>query len=101
MKASYVSHSIFLQECEQAIKTNLIALKNGRLVQFNLKPGGYAGRVTATISDQDAKSFVTEDTIDRFPVRIRVVATALYKCSCFGVFDISHVDGNITVRHIK
>ncbi len=101
MKSSYVSHSKFLQECEQAIKSNLNALKNGQLVQFNLKSGGYAGRVTATISDRDIRFFVTEGTAGRFPARIRTVATALNKCSCFGVFDISHVDGNVTVRRVK
>ena len=102
MNIPYSKRSSFLAPCEEAITRNRGDLESGLPVQVHLGSGGYNGRVLVTISSDDNMMFATNwvsSDPTRFPVRIKSAATALYKCSCFGRFEITHNDG--IVRIIK
>jgi len=102
MNITYSKRSSFLASCEEAITRNRADLESGFPVQVYLGSGGYNGRVLVTISADDNMMFATNwmsSDPTRFPVRIKAAATALYNCSCFGKFEITHGKG--TIRIIK
>ena len=82
-----------------------IRQKSNFPVDINLDTtGGYAGQVEVNINKNDSQSFETNFTGSdptRFPARIKAAATALYECSCYGKFVISHNNGHMTIKQIK
>lgn len=84
-----------------AIRRHQAGLGAGEEVHVSLGPGGYHGNIIVTIRDSDPYYFGTDwESSDptRFPVRIKAAATALRNCACHGQFEISHLDGALTIR---
>lgn len=101
MDIPYVSRSKFLKECERAISAGREGVENGVPLRVNLDEGGYAGRIIVTIDGSEQGVFEADwerKDPTRFPVRIRAAATALFNCSCFGRYEISHSDGSLEIR---
>lgn len=102
MKIEYlIRGSQFLEPCEQEIRRHRMEIDAGHDIHVGMKHGGYRGRVTVTIKPDDRKYFLADwahkDT-KRFPARIRAAATALFNCQCEGMFEISYLDGSLSIR---
>jgi len=104
MKIPFATRSSYTGPCENAIRFQADDLSRGLPVNVSLEPGGYAGKVEVNIIDNEPVSFGTDwvgTDPTRFPTRIKAAATALYRCSCFGEYVISHNDGRLTIKRIK
>jgi hypothetical protein len=103
MDIKYATRSKFLDSCEAAIRRHRARLDAGDVVEVHLveeKPR-YAGRVLVTIRPGDRAAFGTDwNRADpsRFPARIKAAANGLLNCCCQGRFEVSHLDGLLTIR---
>lgn len=101
MDIRYVERSKFLELCESALVQQADRLSKGHFVNVELPAGGYPGKVLVTVKD-DGGSFFYSDWSgtdpSRFPARVRAAATALKACRCFGSYEVSHVDGYLSIR---
>ena len=103
MEIPYPTRSKFLDNCLSEISTNKLALLAGDKISITLTPGGYNGKFEASVVKSKPKGFDTDwDYPDptRFPKRIRTAAFALYKCKCFGQFEISHHEGILEIKKL-
>lgn len=101
MNIPYSKRSKFLHACEIAIRRHQTKLGAGGELHVSLEPGGYHGNILVTIQSNAPFYFVTDwESSDhtRFPVRIKAAATALRNCGCKGQFEITHLDGSLTIR---
>jgi hypothetical protein len=101
MDIAYVTRSVFLHACVDAIRAGRTSLDSGGVVVVILEDGGYGGRVEVTIRADDTAAFGTDwenSDVSRFPARIRAAATALRDEGCFGRYVIEHRDGALTIR---
>jgi hypothetical protein len=103
MDIPYSTRSKFLDACEAAVREKSAELRTGSIVRVHLQEGGYDGRVIVNIWTTSRSAFGTDwERTDRtrFPTRITAAATALLNCHCEGRFEISHSQGDLTIRAI-
>jgi hypothetical protein len=101
LKIAFSKRSKFLAACEEALNQQREDLGAGAVVHVALEEGGYDGQVLVTIHCEDRNAFATDwerSDPTRFPVRIKAAATALLNCGFEGRFEISHLDGHLTIR---
>lgn len=101
MNIPYISRSKFLATCEEVITAQRDQLHSG--VEVALVPGGYSGRVSATIRLENPTKFETDwEASDptRFPARIKAAITALRNCGCSGTFAIVHRNGGLSIKRM-
>jgi DNA-(apurinic or apyrimidinic site) lyase len=104
MKIDYPTRSKFINKCEQLIQENKSLLMEGSVISTQFSPKGYDGIVQVKIENDNSTGFDsnwegTDQT--RFPVRIRAAAYALFKQQCFGIFQITHKKGSLTIQLTK
>ena len=92
----------FLDPCERSIRQARETLSAGHVVriQLNAEKRGYPGRLVVEIRADDGSNFGSDfsySDVTRFPQRIRVAATALYICGCWGRFLVTHLDGTLEI----
>lgn len=103
MRIPYVTRSSFLESCRDAIRKNL-PRQVGQQVKVTFdKKGGYRDTVRLSVESDMPNDFGSDwEGTDptRFPVRIRAAATALRDEHCVGDFEITHLDGVLTVARL-
>ena len=100
----YPTRSKFIEACEAAIRHQSAALETGETVRVGLLEGGYHGQIVVTIDPDERTGFGTDwEGVDptRFPARIRAAAAALRNCRIRGQFEVSHLDGSMTIRAVS
>jgi hypothetical protein len=93
MNVRFPIRSEFLDALRLGIKLGRSALDAGRPIEVLLKPGGYGGRWSVIIHQDDDEEFEVVGSMKdptRFPQRIRVAARALYLEGAYGRFEVSH-----------
>jgi hypothetical protein len=103
MDIPYSTRSKFLNACEAAIRESGAELRTGGIVHVHVEEGGYDGRVIGDIRTTSRSVFGTDwERTDptRFPARIKAAATALLNCGYEGQFEISHSQGDLTIRAV-
>jgi hypothetical protein len=102
MDISYlVRQSHFLEPCEMAIRRDGAKLASGGVVRIGLGPRGFSGDIRVTIRRGDRSTFGSDfkgADSTWFPARIKAAATALLNCGHRGRFDISHDEGELSIR---
>lgn len=104
MEIAFATRSKFLKVCENVISKNLVELDSGGVVHVGLEEGGYNGRVIVEILPNDRSFFETDwESKDptRFPARIKAAATALKNSGCEGRYEISHLDGSLSIKSVQ
>ncbi|MGK0235533.1 MAG: hypothetical protein ACI9EK_002072 [Psychroserpens sp.] len=101
----YSSRSSFLEVIKSSIIEEQQKLIEGRSVQCLLnKSGGYNMDLSIEIISNEAKVFFTDwagtDT-SRFSSRIKAVASCLYQLDLFGLYQVAHKNGLITLKRLN
>jgi len=82
MYIQFPSRSEFLEPVHSGLMAMESDLRNGRLIEIQLKRGGYVGSWTIVLRREDQVGFDVEGHMTdqgRFPQRIRVAAWALHR----------------------
>jgi hypothetical protein len=94
--------SSFLEPCKEAIQKHRDDLDAGRTVRFSFdSAGGYKRHDTITIDSRDQNYFASDRDYNdptRFSARLSAAATALRDLGYTGRFELSHDDGEVTIK---
>jgi hypothetical protein len=100
----YSSRSSFLFIINTTLLDEKQTLIDGSSVQCSLnKSGGYDIILTVEIIPKETEVFFTDwvsPDISRFSSRIKAVATSLYQLGMFGIYQVAHKDGLITLKYL-
>ena len=103
MEIPYPTRSKFLSTCLSEISNKKLAILAGDKISITLTPAGYNVKFEVSVIQSKPEGFDTDweyPDPTRFPTRIRTAALALYKCKCFGQFEISHHEGILEIKRL-
>lgn len=100
----YAGKSKFLEPLIISFKDQLDLLRNGHLIECDLKTkaAGYKGNMLIEITGCGThfRTNWQSSDITRFPARLKATATALLKVNALGYFEICHDKGLVVVKKV-